>query len=61
MVDTLPMIAFIKFCMSRLRHRDQIFESERLQAWHDRANVIHRFGNGVLVEIAFTKPKQKNK
>ena len=54
----LPMKAFIQFCMSRLRHRDAIFESERLQAWYDRANVIHRFANGVSVEISL-KPKQK--
>lgn len=52
------MKAFIQFCMSRLRHRDAIFESERLQAWYDRANVIHRFANGVSVEISL-KPKQK--
>ena len=53
----LPMKAFIQFCMSRLRHRDAIFESERLQAWHHRANVTHRFSNGVLVEISLTEPK----
>jgi len=55
------MKAFIQFCMSRLRHRDAIFESERLQAWHHRANVTHRFGNGLLTEIVLTEPKPKTK
>jgi len=53
------MIAYIKFCMSRLRHRDQIFESERLEAWHQRANIVHRFANGVSIEISLTEPKTK--
>ena len=55
------MKAFIQFCMSRLRHRDAIFESERLQAWNTRANVIHRWGNGLLTEIVLTEPKPKKK
>jgi len=52
------MIAFIQFCMSKLAHRENLWESERLQAWHDRQNIVHRFANGVSVEIQL-KPTPK--
>ena len=29
---------WIKFCHSRLRHRDNIWETERILAWHTRRN-----------------------
>ena len=29
---------WIKFCHSRLRHRDNIWETERILAWHARRN-----------------------
>ena len=30
---------WIKFCHSRLSHRDNIWETERIRAWHDRRNL----------------------
>jgi len=30
---------WIKFCHARLRHRDNIWESERMHAWHARRNL----------------------
>lgn len=37
--------------IAKLKQRDSVFESERLKAWHHRANWVHRFANGTSVEI----------
>lgn len=52
------MASWVKFCTARIKHRDNIFQSERMKAWHDRQNLVHRFANGVSVEIQL-KPTTK--
>ena len=52
------MASWVKFCTARIKHRDSVFESERMKAWHDRQNLVHRFANGVSVEIQL-KPTTK--
>ena len=49
------MASWVKFCTARIKHRDNIFQSERLKAWHDRQNIVHKFANGVVVEIKLTE------
>lgn len=50
---------WIKICMSRLRHRENLWESERMKQWNTRQNVIHRFANGQSVEIKLTDRRGK--
>ena len=52
------MANWVKFCTARIKHRDNIFESERPKAWNTRQNIVHRFANGVSVEIQL-KPTPK--
>ena len=47
----------IKSKCAKLKLRDSVFESERLQAWHHRENIVHRFANGVSVEIKLNPKK----
>ena len=42
---------------ARLKPRDSVFESERLQAWNHRQNITHLFANGVQVEIKLSPKK----
>ena len=36
---------------ARIKSRDSVFESERLQQWNTRENLKRRFANGVQIEI----------
>ena len=42
---------------AKLKLRDNVFESDRLQAWHHRQNIVHRFANGVQIEIKLNPKK----
>ena len=41
----------------RIKSRDNVFESERLQQWNTRQNIVHRFANGQTVEIKLKEGK----
>ena len=43
----------------RIKSRDNVFESERLKAWHHRENIVHRFANGQTVEIKLADRRAK--
>ena len=46
---------WIKFCHSRLRHRDNIWETERVEAWQTRNTTAQ----AVPCDIQPTNPNDK--